>query len=448
MVAARYFSQESVGAYSLAVTYSVGVLAVASWGMDQLLIRDVAQAPAQAASYLGRFFTLRLILSGFFYGGLWLVLKLFHPYADQTIEVILIIGLSSIPDSLSEICQAVFIAREKVFYPSIVSVALALVRIGLGAAILWMYSDLILFAWVFPLTGLASLVANLGLVLIAGIRPKFYWDFRWIKKTLMSGASLAAINILLMLNVQGGVVLVSLLISEKAVALYGAANAIFTALAMLPSAWQMAIFPLMSRLYARSDSKFEWFYKKLHLYLAIGALALILAFMAVADWVILQLYGPSFRESIEILRILIVMLFFSFLNIPNTRLMIISNRQDVLALFLFASVAINASITWVLIASSGVTAVAITRLLSLAFFFLMNYWFVYCRIKRIDLLALIGRPLLAGAVALLILLGLGHWAPIWRVIVPLPVYGTLLWLLRAVPREDWSLMLRLYRGTV
>ncbi len=444
IVAAHQLDQKSVGVYSLGITYSVVLLAISSWGLDQILIRDVARTPSKAARYLTNFFVLRTGISGLVYGSLWLILHWFHPYAYGTIQVVLIIGLVTIPDSLNEICQAVFISKERILVPVMVTVGLALVRIGLGTAILLKKPDLLLLSWVFPLTSFVSMAATVGLILDSGIRPELHFNGGWLRRMLVSGTPLAAINVLLVLDVQASVVLLSLLISETAVALYGAANAVFTALSMVSAAWQTSVFPLMSRLFERTDGTFEWFYEKMYLYLTIGALAVILCVMALADAIILKLYGPDFGQSVSVLRIMTILLFFSFLNIPNSRLMIILNRQDVLALFLAISVLINVSVSWLWIPHQGPVAAATTRLISAALFFLMNFWFVSRRIRQVKLLKLIGRPLAAGLIAMTLMIGLRNLAPLWRAIAMLTSYGLLLWFSKAIPREDLSSMLRLF----
>jgi O-antigen/teichoic acid export membrane protein len=439
IVAARQFDQESVGVYSLAITCSIVLLAIASWGLDQILIRDVARTPADAARYLTNFFALRLGLVSLAYGGMWLGLSLLHPYAQRTMQIILIVGLSAVPDSLNDICQAVFIAREQVFYPSMISVGLALVRIGLGTAIMLVQPDLILLAWLFPITSLVSMTAMVSLTLASGLRPVLHFDWVWLKRMFASGVPLAFINSLLVLDVQAGVVLLSLLISETAVALYGAANAIFTGLAILPYVWQLTIFPLMSRLHARSDKEFEWFYEKLYVYLTIGALALILSFTALADLLVIKLYGSTFDQSIDILRVLVITLFFSFLNIPNSRLMLILNRQDKLALFLSISVGINILLAWLLIPHWGIMSVALTRLLSTTLFFLINFYFVSRRVRRVNLLRLIWRPLLAGLGALIIMIIFDQVASLWRMVIILSSYAILLWICKAIPPQDLAI---------
>ncbi len=442
IVAARQLAPESVGAYSLAITYLVIMTGVASWGLDQLLIRDVAQSPTETTYYVMNFGVLRLGLAVVVYMGLRIGLYWFHPYVPATIQVILIIGLSVIPDSVNDICQATFIAREKVIYSSSVSSILSLVRIGLGIAILLLRPDLLLLAWIFPLTSLISMFASIGLIVAVDSKLALRLNLRWLAQIFVIGLPLAVINILLVLEVQASIVLLSLLVSETAVGIYGAANAIFTALAMLPYAWQASIFPLMSRLYARADGTFEWLYEKLYLYLAIGAVPLVLTVSVFADAVIRALYGIRFEDSIPVLRILIITLFFSFMNIPNSRLMLILNRQDVLAVFLILGVIVNLSISWLLIPYHGAFAIAVARVCSSGLFFLANYLFIYCQIRRIKLWQLVWRTLVSGLGALGLAVMLGQSMPIWRMMVMLLGYVILLWLFKAVPREDMNLIWR------
>ncbi|MGC9358693.1 MAG: oligosaccharide flippase family protein, partial [Anaerolineae bacterium] len=60
---ARRLAVNEVGVYSLALTYSIIFVQVASWGLDQLLTREVARHREKTERYWINFLLIRLVLS-------------------------------------------------------------------------------------------------------------------------------------------------------------------------------------------------------------------------------------------------------------------------------------------------------------------------------------------------------------------------------------------------
>ncbi len=62
---ARFLSDQEAGAYNLANSYTSILLAFSLWGLDQILIREVAKREESAGRYVSGFLLLRLGLSLF-----------------------------------------------------------------------------------------------------------------------------------------------------------------------------------------------------------------------------------------------------------------------------------------------------------------------------------------------------------------------------------------------
>ena len=84
---ARFLSNKDAGAYSLANTYTSILLAFSFWGLDQILIREVAKREEVAGRYVTGFLLLRLVLSLLLWLALALVMPLL-PYSAQSKQLI------------------------------------------------------------------------------------------------------------------------------------------------------------------------------------------------------------------------------------------------------------------------------------------------------------------------------------------------------------------------
>jgi O-antigen/teichoic acid export membrane protein len=433
---ARRLTVDEVGVYSLALTYSIIFVQVASWGLDQLLTREVARHREKTEQYWVNFLLIRLVLSLLTYGLLALIVTSMIGYEQATVYVLLLVGTTVIFDSMSNICQAVFIAFERLDYITYASLAMSLFKLGATWVGLQAAGGLMLLVSVIVGTSLVGMLFNLAVVhwrFLSSLHHssnKFNQQINLNAWTDWLGRAFPFIFITLFytLDCQLDVVLLSMWHSEESVGLYGAATTILFALLFISQAFREAIFPVMSRFYPSKPESLRKLYNASARWLLAIALPLALGSTLVAGDLMAWLYKGAFRESGRVLQIIIWSIPFLFLNVPNNRLMIAAGKQRALARFVIASMSANLLLNVLLTPRIGYLGTALARLASSTLFFVLAYAYTSRQLLRFNLLTILPRPIIASAVMGIAVVLVSSWHVLLTILVGGTAYVPTLWL--------------------
>lgn len=373
---ARRAGAEPAGIFSLATTYLL-IFTALVWGLDDLMVRQVARNREAARQYLGAFLAVRLALVLVLYGGLYLFVARIMGYAPATVAPILIFGLSLIPDSLGLVAQSLMVAYERLEVPFGAAVFASLVKLAGGAAV-FMGFGLVTVGWFWvagstagALVLLAAALRLAGRPQLSALRDRAFWQ----EHARMAGPFLV-IGFLLTLEYQLDVVVLSAVRGEAEVGWYSAAVVIAFALTLFSQAFRVAVYPLMARYRQEAPEKLERLYDLAFVYLGAAALPMAAGLSLLSEPILLLVYGPSFRPAVLPLQIIAWSLIFLYLNVPNSRLMLVNEQQGWLSRLLFASMGVNLVLNLALDPFLGATGAAVARLASTLAFFLPNYLYV------------------------------------------------------------------------
>ncbi len=134
------------------------------------------------------------------------------------------------------------------------------------------------------------------------------------------------IGIFYNLNAQLDTLLISLKLTETEVGYYAAAQSISMGVLLLSAAVRTAVYPLMARYHFSLPHNPHPLYYKLFHYFAIGILPLTTVICILAYPIITLIFSEAFAPAALALQLMIWEVFFTFLHIPNARL--INNRQN------------------------------------------------------------------------------------------------------------------------
>lgn len=432
---ARRLTVDELGVYSLALTYSIIFVQVASWGLDQLLTREVARHREKTEQYWVNFLLIRLVLSLLTYGLLALIVTSMIGYEQTTVYILLLVGTTVIFDNVSNICQAVFIAFERLDYITYASLAMSLFKLGATWVGLQSAGGLMLLVGVIVGTSLVGMLFNLSVVRWrflgylchpnkANQQVKLNAWVDWLGQAF----PFIFITLFYTLDCQLDVVLLSIWHSEEYVGLYGAATTILFALLFISQAFREAIFPVMSRFYPSKPESLRKLYDASARWLLAIALPLALGSTLVAGDLMAWLYKGAFRESGRVLQIIIWSIPFLFLNVPNNRLMVAAGKQHALARFVIASMSANLLLNVLLTPSIGYLGTALARLASSTLFFILAYAYTSRQLLRFNLLTILPRPIIASAVMGITVVLVRSWHVLLTILLGGIAYALTLWL--------------------
>lgn len=329
---ARNLGSDLSGVFSLGTTY-LAIFIAFNWGIDELLVRQVARDRSQSGPFFFTALTASIFLTSIAYGLFYLLVSKLMPYPPSTYIPLLIMGLSFIPDSLGNVAQALLAAHERFDVPLYASMLSSLIKTGgtlwalyggatVGRLLLGTNQTIanpvlvqIGFFWLIGacLGALISLFAAGHFV--GGLRLGRSLDRSLWSENLHMVLPFMAMGFLITLEFQTDVIILSAVRDEHEVGIYGAVTTIIFGLTMLSQAFRAAVYPLMARYQKDRPDRLEHIYDQSIFYLGALAIPMAAGLTLLAPQLIVFLYKSAFREAILPLQIIAWLLIFNFLNV-------------------------------------------------------------------------------------------------------------------------------------
>ena len=418
----RLAGPSEAGTFSLAVTYLL-LATMAARGLDDLVVRQVSRNPDQAPDYFSSFLLLRLILSFVSYSIVLVLTSVIFEYDASTTSTILILSLGLIPDNVGFVAQSILMGKRHFALPAITVVSVGVLRLLGGGMVLLLKGQLQHIALVWFLTSVVGmfvlLVAAFGRVgKPKSMRTSWYPVVQDWRATL----TFFAITALMTLEAQADIVFLGALHGEETVGWYAAATTVAFGLSMISQAYHLSVYPVMTR-YALSDpDKLIAFYERSVLYLGAIALPVVAGITLLSPSIVTLVFGPEFSPAARILRVLVFSLLFVFLSAPDSRMMLVHNRQNTSWLFVVCSVTVNLLLNLVLARPWGALGAATARLCSTAFFFILGNLYVSRSLTHRSAIPRLLTPALATAVMAIAVWVLRGWPLAIIVAIGIAVY--------------------------
>ncbi len=425
-IAARLGDERLLGAYflALALTTTVGVLD--DLGMTSVVIREVARAPEKAKDLLRSVLGWKLcampitVLLGFF---LPPVLHFSHEAAELVHLAIVVM----IMDTLSVTWYGVLRGLHVVKYEALgVLLGQTLTALVGGASLIFFSGDLRLLilalivgsTWnaVFAAYHVAKRLGTQALI------PAWTMGVRPLRMGFMF--FLAAIFVKLYSYIDSFTI--TRILGQGAVGTYSVAYKLTYAFQFLPLAFVGALYPAMSaqindaRQLRETFLQAEW-------YVALLAAPVIGGLWALAPEVIGMFYGDRYREAVPVLRVLLLGLWFIFLDFPVGSLLNASGLQAKKTLAMGLAMVCNACANMILIREFGIVGAAYAAVMTFVLLFCVGIFFArqVIELSLKDWLLRVGGITLSGIIMALSVVGMKVLAvtyihPLaWILVIPL-----------------------------
>ncbi len=436
----RSIGPDDAGVFNLGKTYLVILITLSAWGLHELLVRELAPRREQSKRYLVNYLLLRVVLATATYAVMLLILQLNLPYSQEAKTVIRILTLAIFPEAIYSVCQAFFIAHEKMTPPLASAVAAGAIKLGAGYWLLLNGASVIAVAWVIPIATTISLLAYVpSLIRLLRVTPaqvSSKIDLRFSLAQLRFAPGFIIIGIFATLDFQTDSVLISLLLNEASLGWYGAAQTIMLGFWLMPLAIRTSLYPIMARYHQEDDAKLTRLYRKTNRYLVIAALPIATTVTIFARPIIRLVFGDQFDPAVPALQIMIWAVVFAFLDVPNARLMLVFNHQSRTGWITGISMAANVGLNLWLTPRYGIIGASVARTTTSFIFFLLIYLYIQSNFIRDSLLPLLIRPAIAALAMALVMWQLRHVLILWPVLAGLVVYAAVILLAGAIPAGD------------
>jgi O-antigen/teichoic acid export membrane protein len=374
---ARLSQADQAGIFSLGTTYLV-IFSATAWGLDELMVRQVARNRQESGQYFGPFLSLRVLISLVAYALMYVFIQYGMRYSQATAYPILILGISLIPDSLGSVGQALLAAHERFEIPLIAGGLASVIKLS-GAVLALFYGDgLPQVGWAWVAGSWAGAIITLwAAAWQAGrLRLSMWLNRSFWTTNLRLALPFLTIGFLLTLEYQTDVIILSKVRGEAEVGWYGAVTTIVFALTMIAQSYRAAVYPLMVRYHKSDPDRLGHLYDLSMFYLGSLALPMAAGLTLLSQPIILTVYKSAFSNAILPLQIIAWYLVFNFLNIPNSRIMLVGDQQKRLTYFLLASMGLNILLNLILDPPLGAAGASLARVCSALVFFSINYDYI------------------------------------------------------------------------
>ena len=323
---ARYLGPERFGLLSYTLSFVLLFGSLASFGLDDILVRELVQRPEQRNNLLGTVFWLKVCGTVVMGTAIALVLQ-FKVEDQQTYWMIALITFGFLFQATNVVdfyfqsqVQSKFAVRAQAFQLLVTSI--------FKIYLVWNQAELIWFAFALMLD--QAVVAVLFLIMY---RWKIEWfpffSFTWTqaKKLMRDAWPLIFAGMVVSVYMKIDQVMLKEMLDAKAVGVYAAAVKLCEAWYFVPGVVAASLFPAVIEARKKSERLYDERVQNLYDLMVWASVAVALPTTLLADWVILILYGTDFQEAADVLRIYIWAGVFVTLGIASSKCLVVENLQ-------------------------------------------------------------------------------------------------------------------------
>jgi O-antigen/teichoic acid export membrane protein len=201
-------------------------------------------------------------------------------------------------------------------------------------------------------------------------------SLRFIRRALREALPFAGSEILAMAAMRQDVLIVALMLGDKAAGLYSPAVGIINAAFVLPSAIYLVITPVLSNLFTTNIRQAWTTAKQSLLLLALAGLGAALGLAVIAGPVV-SLLGVTFHGSRQVLLVLTVILFFHSISFGMASILVATGQQARRTLIQAIVVALNAAMDFAIVHWAGILGVAVVYVVSDILLMIGYTWLVW-----------------------------------------------------------------------
>jgi O-antigen/teichoic acid export membrane protein len=352
VVLTRVVGPGDFGTFALGLTVAQVFAVCANFGLDDLLVREIARSPDRASSLLGdqvllRLATLPLALLGA------LILGQDHAalYAWFALYAVL-------HACLLVVCAAFRGLGRPRDHALLLSLQMAFIAPASIAAS-WLAHSIDLAAAGFAVGTLAALGIGGWLLLRAGLRPSYAWRPRVWTGLLRTGLPFGMVLLGVLLHDRLVFVSVARMQDAQAAGWFGAAYNLVLALSSIAMAASAAAYPVLALEYHRQRPEFVRVARTLLKYTLVVGLAIAAVLRLAAPLLVPVLYGTSYEPSVRVLEIAIWALPTFSVSLVLINVLEGADQQQACAIGIGQALLVSAPVCWLSIGAWGLEGAAV-----------------------------------------------------------------------------------------
>ncbi|MFN8489836.1 MAG: flippase [Caldilineaceae bacterium] len=439
--ATRRLNTGEFGKFSTVQIFVTSLTVLTEVGLTQVAIREVAQKKEQTFYIAGNLLTLKALLGlvGFIFA---ISLAFILRYDTQTQILIFIYSLSLIFLSISNAAVAIFSGHERMAFSTAINWGTAL---GNALSIL-----VLLLGYGLPAIFI-SLVAStfLTTILCIGFLRRHFSvsslimaDLSLWKRYLITGLPFGLMAIMGSAGVSIGPIMLSRLVGEIEVGYFNAAFKIVNILNLIIAAYNLAVYPVFSRLYSSSQEKLQFSYELSMKIMLVVGLPVAIGMTVIADKLILLTF-PKYILATPALQILVWFWFFSLLATPVLNLLYAEKRENEAVIVTLIAVILCLISNFILIPFIGLVGVCVGFVLLTVVQFFAAYVRISQKYQTDSLAIVIAKTSLISLLIAALGIFFHSWNLYFLMFAMLGVWGVSFMILQLFDNEEWNIIAEL-----
>jgi O-antigen/teichoic acid export membrane protein len=330
-ILARYIQIEGVGKISTAQALVYMLSLIINFGLQQLIIRDVAGSKARAIPYVSNVTFIRLLLSIIFLGVVLVITQL-SSYSYELKVIIFIYSINAVLSVFTDIGYSIFQAFERMEFNLLIRIFRDSVNVGLSLLAIYLRYSLVTIVGISAFASLVELFFGFALLRTRFFAFRFEFDLQLCKRLLMAALPFAMVGLYPLTRSYLNTLILSATGSMEEVGRFAASNTIVMMLMLIPTILMQAMFPVFSRLTSYSDNSVAVAYQKSFNYLFLSGVAISVGTFLTAERIILLVLGPGFQLATAALRILAWLPLFGYVGQCNGNFLCATGREKLFML--------------------------------------------------------------------------------------------------------------------
>ncbi|HIC47116.1 flippase, partial [Methylophaga sp.] len=361
---ARYLGPEQFGLLNFAMAFVALFGAIATVGLNSVVVRDLVKFPEKTSSILSTSISLQILGGLITFSLIVLAIHFLKPEDALARAIAIILGLSMVvkfSETIKYWYESQVQSKFVVWAESAVLVLFAAIKILL----ILQQAPLISFAWAIFAETVVLAIALIILYSIQSKTSKIWQPQLCQAKTLLRESwplILSGLSVMVYMRIDQ--VMLGQMLNNEAVGIYSAAVKISEMWYFVPIAIVASVYPAIISSKEKSESLYQQRMQNLYdlmVYISVFV-ALIVTFSA--DWIVISLFGDAYSESGFVLAVHIWIGLFVSLGVASSKWFLLENLSKLIFYRTLYGALLNVLLNLVLIPSFGIKGCLIATLIS------------------------------------------------------------------------------------
>lgn len=363
---ARYLGPEQFGLmnYAMAIVALFG--AVASLGLNSIVVRDLIQVPETANITLGTAFLLQVVGGLLAFGLAIVTIIVARPDDDQTKLTVAVLGFVMVFKA-TEVVKYWFESQVNSKYTVWVENGVFLILAVIKVCLILTHASLMAFIWAAFAEGLLVAIGLLSIYAWrGGSLSRWCIHYSRTRALLKNGWPLMLSGLAVMIYMRVDQIMLGQMLGDEAVGIYTAAVRISEVWYFIPMAIVASVFPSIIEAKKNSETLYYQRLQKLFDFMVLLALAVAIPMTFLSDWIVVFLFGEEFAQAGSVLILHMWAGIFTYLGVASGKWFLMENMSMLLFYRTAIGAFVNVILNLVLIPVNGVLGAAIATLISYA----------------------------------------------------------------------------------